>query len=363
MNTINDGCRQDQGFGENPATYRKLSGTEGHPGNDRACGYGTPIYSPVRGLVYALYTPEKPASDGYTGIYILCRTTLEVFEFSVGHVSSIVVSIGQMVEVGDLLGYEGNKGAVWQGGVRITLAMQAAGDRRGSHRHYQKRLVVPVKRRGKVRVLTNARGAYRDIAGNFYEWAFPRNGFNSCVDFGKPLFTENLTRGMSSYQVLLLQRALGLSQQTGFFGPATQAALLQFQRANGLDPVGTVGPRTRALLNSRYGQLSDGSGATGGEGVDNAELTDDASYNEDMKDTQFGALASSVDPTKLAATVTGMLKIVAGSLVYFGVASQIDADILLQNVTSLVSLGFAAWGCVEAIFGIVRKIVVAASVR
>jgi N-acetylmuramoyl-L-alanine amidase len=38
---------------------------------------------------------------------------------------------------------------------------------------------------------------------------------------------------------------------TGFFGPATQAALKKFQSANGIDPAGYTGPSTRAALNAQ----------------------------------------------------------------------------------------------------------------
>jgi peptidoglycan hydrolase-like protein with peptidoglycan-binding domain len=36
---------------------------------------------------------------------------------------------------------------------------------------------------------------------------------------------------------------------TGYFGAATRAALVAFQKANGLEAVGYTGPRTRELLN------------------------------------------------------------------------------------------------------------------
>ncbi len=77
-----------------------------------------------------------------------------------------------------------------------------------------------------------------------------------------------------------------------------------------------------------------------------------------MEYKKYGALSSSIDPQKMAATVNGSLKVIAGGLVYLGVASQIDAATLIGNVTQLVSLGFTAWGLIESIFGICRKIAV-----
>lgn len=78
---------------------------------------------------------------------------------------------------------------------------------------------------------------------------------------------------------------------------------------------------------------------------------------------RYGALSSSVDPQKLAATVTGVLKVAAGALVYFGLASQLDADTLIAQVSALVSLGFTAWGLIESVYGILRKMLVAYSTR
>ena len=69
-------------------------------------------------------------------------------------------------------------------------------------------------------------------------------------------FTSFLTRGSSGVEVLVLQKklqSLGFFPSTitpnGVFGPATQAAVVAFQKANGIDPFGYVGPATRAVLN------------------------------------------------------------------------------------------------------------------
>jgi g-D-glutamyl-meso-diaminopimelate peptidase len=52
--------------------------------------------------------------------------------------------------------------------------------------------------------------------------------------------------------------------EDGIFGSRTQAAVLQFQRQNGLSADGIVGPRTSlALFLSTGERLKRGSGATG----------------------------------------------------------------------------------------------------
>lgn len=70
------------------------------------------------------------------------------------------------------------------------------------------------------------------------------------------LFVRNLARGARGPEVKALQEKL---KELGFFpahiatieyfGPATQKAVMAFQKARGLSQVGSTGPRTRALLN------------------------------------------------------------------------------------------------------------------
>gem|GEM_PF-4318912 len=65
-------------------------------------------------------------------------------------------------------------------------------------------------------------------------------------------FTTNLSQGMTSDAVKLLQTKLGVIS-TGYFGPLTLAAVKTFQSNNGITPVaGFVGSITRAKLNSLY---------------------------------------------------------------------------------------------------------------
>lgn len=69
--------------------------------------------------------------------------------------------------------------------------------------------------------------------------------------------TYTLTKGMENNQVLRLQQILarysdvypeGLT--TGYFGLLTEQAVKRFQKKNGLEQVGVVGPKTRLLLNA-----------------------------------------------------------------------------------------------------------------
>jgi hypothetical protein len=65
---------------------------------------------------------------------------------------------------------------------------------------------------------------------------------------------HTLGRGWSGEEVRLLQRFLTLYATssapavTGYFGPLTQQAVREFQRKESLEPVGIVGPKTRARI-------------------------------------------------------------------------------------------------------------------
>ena len=73
--------------------------------------------------------------------------------------------------------------------------------------------------------------------------------------------SRTLVKGMSGDEVTILQKFLvndGLlvGSATGYFGSLTEAAVKQFQTKLGLEPVGIVGPRTRAEVNARLGAPS-----------------------------------------------------------------------------------------------------------
>ena len=69
--------------------------------------------------------------------------------------------------------------------------------------------------------------------------------------------TYTLAKGMQNGQVTKLQQILARSPEiypegliTGYFGPATERAVMRFQKRYDLEQVGHVGPKTKTLLNS-----------------------------------------------------------------------------------------------------------------
>ena len=85
-----------------------------------------------------------------------------------------------------------------------------------------------------------------------------------------PVFNRVLALGTRNSDVKALQQLLNSDldtqvaktgpgspgNETEFFGPATEKAVKKFQQKNGMEPVGTVGPKTRAALNALAGVVA-----------------------------------------------------------------------------------------------------------
>lgn len=72
--------------------------------------------------------------------------------------------------------------------------------------------------------------------------------------------TQQLDHGMTNADVMSLQTFLATNATfypeglvTGYFGDMTEAAVSRFQSANGLSPVGRVGPLTLTAINGQMG--------------------------------------------------------------------------------------------------------------
>ena len=72
----------------------------------------------------------------------------------------------------------------------------------------------------------------------------------SATRFTRPLGVGSTGSDVTALQKLLAKYGFFSGPATGYFGPLTYSALAAFQTYNGLEAVGSVGPKTRALLNA-----------------------------------------------------------------------------------------------------------------
>ncbi len=94
-----------QGFGENPGAYQYICTPDGsHNGLDLAVPIGTPVFAAMDGVV-------KEAGADKTGYGLHVKLLHPGGGGSIyAHLSKVVVSVGQPVCVGQLIGLSGNSG-------------------------------------------------------------------------------------------------------------------------------------------------------------------------------------------------------------------------------------------------------------
>ena len=77
-----------------------------------------------------------------------------------------------------------------------------------------------------------------------------RNGQTTTPTLTRPLSIGSTGSDVTALQTFLQSSGYLTVPPTGYFGPATQAAVAAYQSSKNLEPVGSVGPKTLALINS-----------------------------------------------------------------------------------------------------------------
>lgn len=201
-------CELTQDFGLNANSYYKSTGLLGHPGKDVKCGWKSPVKALwKKEYVYKIFSPEKPASNGYTGIFTIVEQDGEVFEFVYGHVGDISVQEGQTIYRGQVIATEGANGMVYQGG-RLCTDAESDSWGCGTHRHYQKRPIILTKSTSYERYLWQRASGLAQYKGLFCAFKEPYNGFAGCVDFKLPEDNETeFTEITDSIAILTSEQA------------------------------------------------------------------------------------------------------------------------------------------------------------
>lgn len=154
-----------QHYGENPDLYKeRFKISNGHNGVDVVSFHGDRGLAAERAVVNRVWNFDTEGMAGIThgyGVSIIsdpdengiCR------EWLYWHMmSNIQVKVGQVVEQGDLLGFEGASGAVYQGGMPVPDYFKGVPPYLGTHIHWAHRLLRLVS--GTYEVLNYDNGSY-----------------------------------------------------------------------------------------------------------------------------------------------------------------------------------------------------------
>ena len=228
----------------------RANGTRTHLGIDIIAAKMTPVVAATAGTVTYVVSPQASwgysvsirDAEGYQYRYLhLNNDTPGTDDGKGGEANAYAPGIrrGTKVAAGDILGWVGDSG-----NAEATV----------SHLHFEIRDPgrTPIGPYESLRASAAARAdvTVKDAgAGTGSEGG--DLGPASTYFFTKPLAPGS--RGEEVRQLQARLRALGYftyPTNTGYFGPVTQAAVTAFQRTNDIDPIGIVGPKTRAALNS-----------------------------------------------------------------------------------------------------------------
>ncbi len=226
-------------------------GTRKHQGNDIIAKKMTPLVSAVDGRVLYIVSPQ--ASWGYEVTLI----DAEGYRYSYFHVNNDTpgtddgrggevnayapgIVSGAEVRRGQLVGWVGDSGNSENVVPHLHFEIH---DPSGVTINPYDSLIV-------------ASGPYRSSNDSSGVTPDMRAALELIVD-GHPddVFRATLERGATGDLVRQLQIALKVvgvlegDSVTGYFGPKTESAVKAFQKRQGLDQVGVVGPKTRAVLN------------------------------------------------------------------------------------------------------------------
>lgn len=113
-----------QYFGENPEIYAAFN-QAGHEGLDFVAPVGANVYACADGEVFAVQQPSK--GNAY-GLHVRLRHWVDGREYRTvyAHLSKVLVSRGQFVEAGDLVGLAGETGHVDGAHLHLTLKLIGA---------------------------------------------------------------------------------------------------------------------------------------------------------------------------------------------------------------------------------------------
>lgn len=228
-------------------------GARQHLGIDIITDKMTPVLSAVDGVISYIVSPEASWGyslsvrdiDGYEYKYLhLNNDSLGTDDGKGGEAHAYAPGIERDIPVhkGELLGWAGDSGNAESVGAHLHFEIWSP--MRSALNPYDS-LVRAASSTSLVTVTDLANAAKKP----------------EVITVGKSgranyVFTKKLAKGMKSEEVRQLQiklKALGYLKgviPTGYFGPTTKTAILALQKKYKLEQTGSVGPRTRKILNT-----------------------------------------------------------------------------------------------------------------
>ena len=226
-------------------------GTRKHRGNDIIASKMTPLVSAVDGKVLYVVSPQASwgyeilivDAEGYQYDYLHVNNDNPGTDDGMGgevHAYAPGITNGASVSKGQLVGWVGDSGNSENTVPHLHFEIH---DPQGGIINPYDSLIVAS---GAFRSSNNSQGVTVDM----------RSALDSAAD-GRPddVFRQNLAQGARGEDVRQLQitlKVLGMltpDSITSYFGPKTRMAVIAFQKHQGIEQLGVVGPKTRSLLN------------------------------------------------------------------------------------------------------------------
>lgn len=252
------------------------SGGRKHEGLDMMAPLGAMIVSPTEAVVIRTGDGESSGKYVYTA-----NPGDETFVYM--HLDEIAdIKSGDVLDVGDLIGYVGNTGNASGGSPHLHFEIQHKGEALDPHPRIKR--VFPLK--DKIEYLENilddaddedelaesvvamysrelllARTMEIELPSSIEEAMTNPTTPKTATKLSASLITRTLKVGSTGEDVKMLQASLGLTAD-GSFGPKTKAAVIEFQKSKGLTADGVFGPMSRSALEARVATSKVGCTAT-----------------------------------------------------------------------------------------------------
>lgn len=192
-----------QPFGVNGKFYLANFGVVGHNGVDIVSFHGDKIYAPEDGIVFKVYDLTHGSVTKGFGVHLITKPINGLCRVHIlwHMMSNLCVKDGDEVKQGDILGYEGASGAVFENGVAVPDDKKGVPPYPGTHCHWGELIVKQTIQPSLNFCLAGMGGKqYQDSEGFFYEIQNYANGFRGCVD--------PMTPDVVDYDVWLTQKAV-----------------------------------------------------------------------------------------------------------------------------------------------------------